>query len=724
MKRFFRAEGPRTLRARIFWSVIPIVVVLWAVHGIVDLREHKRLVMGEFMNRGNALVTSIARSSELGVFSEDPQLLDASISSVAGDPDLAYVVIYGEAGKVLTTGGRAAAQIAARSWRFSREGVSELAAKPTPASRRVDDGKEGVVEFLAPIVTESARSPDELLLGPLDAQENQGQRVIGVAKLGLSLRSVEKHLSTLTRLWGAATVIVFTLATFGIYAFSRRITGPVNRLTEQAELIASGVLDRSITVESRDEIGRLASTFNRMAQTLKRNTDEREQLLGELQELNRTLEQRILERTAELEQRTQELQQTLNDVRALGEISQAVSSTLDVDTVLATIISHAVELAQGEAGVIYEYDDEEEVFRVKASHRMEQAVLGALRAAPLKHGEGAMGRAAVQRTPVEVEDMLDEHSVTPRRLRALIGGSRYRSCLAIPLLLDHRTIGGMVVFRRLAGRFPEQSVRLLQTVASQSVVALQNARLFREIDEKGQQLQIASQHKSQFLANMSHELRTPLNAVLGYTELLLDAIYGELSQEVKTVVERIDHNGRHLLGLINDVLDLSKIEAGQLTLSLADYSMHEVVNTGLAAVESLGAEKNLRLKVNVPSDLPIGRGDERRITQVFLNLLGNAIKFTEEGEVKVDVAAANEHFVVSVSDTGPGIPEHQRQKIFEEFHQADSSSTRLKGGTGLGLSIAKRMIELHGGRIWVESAVGKGSTFSFELPVRVEHPVS
>jgi len=221
---------------------------------------------------------------------------------------------------------------------------------------------------------------------------------------------------------------------------------------------------------------------------------------------------------------------------------------------------------------------------------------------------------------------------------------------------------------------------------------------------------------------MSHELRTPLNAILGYTELILDGIYGEAPEKIRDVMERVDKSGRHLLGLINDVLDLSKIEAGQLTLALNDYSMKEVVQTVMTAVEALAAEKKLALKIEVAPDLPPGKGDERRITQILLNLVGNAIKFTETGEVRIEAIARDGEFVVSVSDTGPGIAPADQQKIFEEFQQADSSTTRKKGGTGLGLSIAKRIIELHGGRIWVESSPGKGSTFSFTLPVHVEPP--
>jgi signal transduction histidine kinase len=245
-------------------------------------------------------------------------------------------------------------------------------------------------------------------------------------------------------------------------------------------------------------------------------------------------------------------------------------------------------------------------------------------------------------------------------------------------------------------------------------------RLFEEIQDKSRQLEVASKHKSQFLANMSHELRTPLNAILGYTELILDNIYGEAPVRMRTVLDRVQANGKHLLGLINDVLDLSKIEAGQLVLSLNDYSIKEIVHGVYAAVESLANNKKLGFKIAVPPNLPPAHGDDRRLSQVLLNLVGNAIKFTDAGEIIVEAAAGNGAYTISVRDTGPGIAETDQAKIFDEFQQADSSQTKAKGGTGLGLSIARRIVELHGGRLWVESTPGHGSTFSFTVPFRVD----
>jgi signal transduction histidine kinase len=282
----------------------------------------------------------------------------------------------------------------------------------------------------------------------------------------------------------------------------------------------------------------------------------------------------------------------------------------------------------------------------------------------------------------------------------------------------------LVVRRRTPGAFPANTVDLMRTFAAQSVLAIQNARLFHEIEDKGHQIEAASKHKSQFLANMSHELRTPLNAILGYTELILDSIYGEAPEKMRSVLERVQANGKHLLGLISDVLDLSKIEAGQLTLSLSQYSLAELVQSVYVAVEPLAAQKNLTLTTDVAKGLPTGYGDERRLAQVLLNLVGNAIKFTEMGEVAITAAQTNGSFNVAVRDSGPGIDPAHQAKIFEEFQQVDNTSTRQKGGSGLGLAISKRIVEMHGGRIMVDSALGKGATFTIKLPVKTDSGAS
>jgi signal transduction histidine kinase/HAMP domain-containing protein len=490
----------------------------------------------------------------------------------------------------------------------------------------------------------------------------------------------------------------------------RYISRPLSQLQISATAIAQGDLDTFIDTSSNDEIGSLAKDLNVMRESIKQLFGELSESKDRLEEYSRTLEQKV-------EVRTRELARSVEELQALGEVSQAVSSTLDLQKVLATIVAHAVELSGTESGAIYEFDEANEQFQLRATHRMSEELTRAIRESRINLGETAVGRAGEKRQAVQVPDIREEPNYP---LRQIIERDGFRALLAVPLLREDRLIGGLVVRRRAPGQFAKETVDLLQNFATQSALAIQNARLFLEIEKKGQELEIASKHKSEFLANMSHELRTPLNAILGYTELIIDKIYGNVPEQIQEVLERVEQNGRHLLSLINDVLDLSKIEAGQLTLSLNDYSMKEVVQTVVTAVESLAAEKKLELKVTVSPEVDYGKGDEQRISQVLMNLVGNAIKFTEEGEVEVEATASSDTFVVSVSDTGPGLSEGDQQRIFEEFHQVDASSTRKKGGTGLGLSIAKRIVEMHGGRIWVESTLGKGSTFSFTLPVRVE----
>ena len=479
---------------------------------------------------------------------------------------------------------------------------------------------------------------------------------------------------------------------------ARRMVVPIQTLRAGAERIGRGDLSQRISIKTRDELEGLADQFNDMA--------------GKLQESYADLERKV-------EDRTRELAQSVAELRALGEVSHAVNSTLDLETVLFTIVSKAAQLSGTEAGAIYEFNEASGEFQLRATYGMDDDVIAAINE---HHADisAAVAHTSEQRVPEQIPDLREELSSPVNDMFVAAG---YRARLLIPLLGADRVVGALVVRRKAPGEFSKSAVDLLQTFAAQSVLAIQNAHLFSEIGEKGRQLELASQHKSQFLANMSHELRTPLNAILGYTELILDDIYGETPEKMRGVLDRVQRNGKHLLGLINDVLDLSKIEAGQLSLSLADYSLKDVVHSVFSAVESLATEKKLALKVEVPPNLPSGHGDERRLTQVLLNLVGNAIKFTDKGEVAIRAAASNGSYTLSVRDTGPGIAEADQKKIFEEFQQADSSATKKKGGTGLGLSIARRIIEMHGGRIWVDSKIGEGSTFSVEIPVSVEQQV-
>jgi signal transduction histidine kinase len=419
----------------------------------------------------------------------------------------------------------------------------------------------------------------------------------------------------------------------------------------------------------------------------------------------------------ELRQRTDELGRSVEELKMLGEVGRAVSSTLDLRTVLSTILTASLGVTWANAGAVFRYSRAEHAFRLVEAVGWDEALARSVGEMRVAESESAMGQAIAARGPVELPD-LAERPRTPLVEASLAAG--LRSVLIVPLVGPERIFGALVLQRREAGEFPAETVRLMQTLASQSVLAIQNARLFREIADKSEQLALASQHKSQFLANMSHELRTPLNAILGYAELLVDGIYGVLPEKAQGVLERVQNNGKHLLTLINDVLDLAKIEAGQLALTIEDYSLPELVSTVVTATEPLAAAKGLKFTATVAEPMPMGHGDARRLSQVLLNLVGNAIKFTDEGEVEIRAALETGQFVLSVRDTGPGIADADQDRIFGEFQQIDNSNTRKKGGTGLGLAISKRMVEMQGGTIAVESALGRGSTFRVVLPVHVD----
>jgi signal transduction histidine kinase len=477
---------------------------------------------------------------------------------------------------------------------------------------------------------------------------------------------------------------------------ARRMIVPIRAVQEGASRVAAGDFNHNIEVRTGDEVEALADEFNRMA--------------AQLREFYARLEQKV-------DDRTYDLARSIRELISLEEIGRALAASLELGEVLQTALTRAVELAEADGGAIYSFDRERNAFNLAEAHGLDPSFVAALREVKLTRLDGLLGEVAEQGRTVQVPDI---SQVPGFPLRAATIAAGFRSALVVPLIAPDGVLGALVVESRRPGSFPANKVSLMQAFAHQSVLAMRNARLFRTVEENGRQLAIASEHKSRFFANMSHELRTPLNAILGYAELLRDGLYGDLPDRAKGVLERVESNGAHLLGLINDVLDLSKLEAGELSLVLDEYSLRAIIEQVVGATYSLAHAKGLKVEQEIEEPLPLGRGDERRLVQVLLNVLSNAIKFTDEGGVTIRARAIGDMFEIIVEDTGPGIAPEDQARIFEAFQQGDNTSTRLKGGTGLGLSISKRFIDMHGGLISVASKLGEGATFTILIPIRVE----
>jgi signal transduction histidine kinase len=419
----------------------------------------------------------------------------------------------------------------------------------------------------------------------------------------------------------------------------------------------------------------------------------------------------------ELEARTQDLTRSVGELRALGEVGEAISSTLDLQTVLRTIVARATQLSDTDAGVIYEYDDAREVFVPRATEQLEDEIVETMLTTPVRKGEGATGQLAETQEAIQVPDILAAPAES--RVRGALVCAGYRALLAVPLVRDNHLLGGLTVIRKATGAFAPEVIELLRTFATQSALAIQNARLFEELADKSRQLAAASHHKSEFLANMSHELRTPLNAVIGFSEVLLQRMFGELNEKQDEYLKDIYASGQHLLSLINDILDLSKIEAGRMELAPAAFHLPTALDNAVTLVKERAGRHGITLQVDIDPRLGEIVGDERKVKQVLLNLLSNAVKFTpERGRISLKASRTDGTVEIAVTDTGIGIAPEDQAAIFEEFRQVGSDETHKQEGTGLGLTLAKKFVELHGGRIWVTSEVGAGSTFTFSIPLR------
>jgi signal transduction histidine kinase len=417
----------------------------------------------------------------------------------------------------------------------------------------------------------------------------------------------------------------------------------------------------------------------------------------------------------ELQARTNELTHSVEELRALGEVMQAVNSTLDLQTVLSTIVAKAVQLSGTDAGAIYVFEEAQQLFRLRATFGFSEDLIAAVEDQHLGASD-AIRQATQDKQPKETSDIGDE---PPSPLREIAMQAGYRARLIVPLVSADQVLGALVIRRKRSGNFPKDTIQLLQTFAVQSVLAIQNARLFREIEDKSRQLQVASEHKSQFVASMSHELRTPLNAIIGLTEMMVtnSARFG--TEKAEEPLQRVNRAGTHLLGLINQVLDLSKIEAGKLEFNPQTVQLAPLINEVIGTAGQLAEQNKNRLVVDAQENLGVLTVDPMRLRQILLNLLSNACKFTKQGEVKLQarkVANGGNWIELAVVDTGIGMTAEQQAKLFEEFSQADAATAQRFGGTGLGLAITRKLARMMGGDVTVASEPGKGSVFTVRLP--------
>jgi signal transduction histidine kinase/ActR/RegA family two-component response regulator len=450
--------------------------------------------------------------------------------------------------------------------------------------------------------------------------------------------------------------------------------------------------------------------------------DERERQLLEEFAVQGAIVLRQVDLMRSLEARGAELSDKVEQLEALREVDEAVGSSLDLDEVLERVVANAVRLTNlgfgditlsTEGGSILEFDKATDSFHVRGRYGSSPALWERLRDIVIDRKSSLVGQTALADQPLEIPDLAaaDRDEFLDTILR-----DGWRSVLAVPMIAGDETIGVLVIRRRGTGDFPPDVVELLETFASQSAVAIVNARLYRELETQSQELEIASNHKSEFLASMSHELRTPLNAVIGFSEVLLERMFGEINERQEEYLRDIWNSGRHLLELLNEILDLSKVEAGQMVLDPSTFSVAGALEYTLAMVRERAAAHTLTISVDIADDVGEIEADELRFKQVILNLLSNAVKFTPDGG-RVSVRAYREgtDLVVTVTDTGIGVPPEDQEKIFDSFQQGGRGPAREEG-TGLGLTLCRRIVGLFGGRMWLESTVGEGSTFGFAIP--------
>jgi len=498
----------------------------------------------------------------------------------------------------------------------------------------------------------------------------------------------------------ALLLVGLGLALVASFFIGRRVVRPIGMLHQGVERIAAGDLGYRLDLKTGDEIQALADEFNNMT--------------ARLQESYANLEQKV-------EDRTRELRESLEQQTATSEILGVIaSSPRDLQPVYQTILANITRLCEANIAALFLYDGE--TLAMAESHGTTEEFAEHLRNSRPRPSRATSTRlAALERRMIHVTDLLNDPSFAPNP-RELYVKENVRTVVSVPMLRENSLIGVITTWRREARPFSEKQLALLKTFADQAVIAIENVRLFQELEDKNLQLEAANKHKSQFLANVSHELRTPLNSIIGFTRIVLRRTEGKIEKLQKENLQKVLVSSEHLLSLINELLDLAKIEAGRMEVYAETFKLEEVLRIATATVEPMLKNGNVKLVTEVPPDIPPLKSDRDKLKQVVLNLLSNSAKFTEAGEIKVAAVRDNGTLKLTVSDTGIGMKPEALKYIFDEFRQVDMSTTRKYGGTGLGLAIVKRLTNLLGGDIDVESEEGKGSRFTVTIPMELNTP--
>jgi len=486
--------------------------------------------------------------------------------------------------------------------------------------------------------------------------------------------------------WVVTAALALVVGAVAAFLTVTSVTRPVRALVHVAQAIRGGDLSRRAEVDTQDEIGELAEAFNSMTEQLSESIEH--------------LEERVSART--------------RDLQVAADVSRQVTTVLDIDRLLQEVVTLTAQNYNLYACFVFLPSEDGTHLTLAAAGGASNDVLdlSGIESIPYDANPSVIALAARTRKPVTVNDVSD--SKVYLSLSAL---PHTRSELAIPMMLGNRLLGIFDLQSTEPDRFGEDDLRVLNSLAEQIAVAVRNAQLFAEVEASREAAEEANRIKSQFLANMSHELRTPLNAILNFTGFIADGVLGPINEEQRDILQKVIGSSQHLLSLINDILDLTKIEVGMMDLFLEEVDMNAALNASIATAKGLVKDTDIELRVNVEENLPHIIGDKRRIRQILLNLISNAVKFTPAGTVTITAQQADGAIYLAVSDTGIGIPAAQQEIIFETFRQAKHDLPETPG-TGLGLPIAKHFVEAHGGRLWLDSEVGVGSTFHVLLPIR------